>query len=503
MKIKTTDSDILEVISDLSNDEVFTSPKLANRILDLLPSEIWQNPDLRFLDMGCKTGVFLREISRRLMTGLSNSFPNEVVRLEHIMKNMVFGVAVTELTSFMSRRTLYCSKDASSEFSAVQMPTASGNIWFKQVAHIFVKNKCSECGASSDIEREGRDNYAYGFLHKKARQQILEEFDMKFDVIIGNPPYQMDDAGGHRPVPLYNKFVEQAIALNPRYIAMITPSRWTGGGLGLNEYRATMLADKRIRHFVDFPIASDLFPGVEIKGGVSYFLWDRDNPGLCSMTLIRGDEVSGPVERNFGEHDVLVRDSRAIPILKKVQGTTFSPMSGLIGSVRPFGDELRSNFKKFEKTQSKSASLKIYMNEGSTRQAYFVDRKYVTNNENLIDKWKVFLPTSYGAGEGVPHQVLGQPILGEPGSVCTETYLVIGPFSTESEAKIALNYLKTRFVRFLVSIRKPAQHNVPSTFNWVPIQDWTMNIDDASMKAKYHISNSESIFIESMVREMD
>jgi site-specific DNA-methyltransferase (adenine-specific) len=495
--------DILEVISDLSNDEVFTPPKLANKVLDLLPSEVWTNPELRFLDPATKTGVFLREITKRLMVGLQQHFPDEKQRLDHILTHMVWGIAITELTSLMARRTLYCSKDASIEHSIVKFPNASGNIWFKSIEHSFLKGRCSQCNAPREIEREGRDNYAYGFIHANGRKLIEGEGQMKFDVIVGNPPYQMDDAGGHRPVPLYNKFVEQAIALNPAYIAMITPSRWTAGGLGLNDYRARMLADDRIRAFVDYPVASELFPGVEIKGGVSYFLWDRDNRGKCKMTLVRGENAYGPVERAFGEYDVLVRDSRALPILHKVLGHKDKSFSDLVASVRPFGDELRSNFKKFARERKTAEQYKLYMNEGLTRQVFYVDREYVKNNTHLVDSWKVLLPTAGSdGGQRLPDVVLGKPLIAEPGSVCTETYLAIGPFASENEANNAATFLKSRFARFLISLRKPAQHNVPSTFNWVPQQDWTKPISDSELFKKYGITPDEQVYLQEMIKEM-
>lgn len=495
--------DILEVISDLSNDEVFTPPRLVNRVLDLLPEVVWSNPNIRFLDPAAKTGVFLREITRRLMAGLKTSIPDEKARLEHILKEMVWGISITELTALMSRRTLYCSKDASGEHAVVRFPNASGNIWFERVEHTFDKGRCSECNAPREIEREGRDNYAYGFIHSNVLEQVGGERKMKFDVIVGNPPYQMDDAGGHRPVPLYNKFVEQAIALNPSYIAMITPSRWTAGGLGLNDYRSKMLADDRIRAFVDYPVASELFPGVEIKGGVSYFLWDRDNRGLCKMTLVRGDKVYGPVERAFGKYDVLVRDSRALPILEKVLARNEPKFNDLVASVRPFGDELRSNFKKFTREQKNKDQYKIYMNEGLTRQTFWVDRAFVKNNKHLVDAWKVLLPTAGSdGGQRLPDVVLGKPIIAEPGSVCTETYLAIGPFQTENEAVNASTYLRSRFARFLISLRKPAQHNVPSTFNWVPQQSWLSPLSDTQLFKMYDITKDEESYIEEMIKEM-
>ncbi|MHB1841557.1 MAG: Eco57I restriction-modification methylase domain-containing protein [Sulfobacillus sp.] len=497
--------DILEVIANLSNDEVFTPPKVTKAVLSLLPPEVWSDPTLRWLDPGCKTGTFAREITKRLMIGLVDAIPDETQRLNHILTDMVFAIAITELTGMMSRRTLYCSKDASSEFSAVRFAKPSGNIWHDRVEHSFDdKGRCPECGGTrAQLETVGRDNYAYGFIHFEGRSKIEKEMDMKFDVIVGNPPYQMDDEGGHRPVPIYNKFVEQALALDPAYIAMVTPSRWMAGGLGLADYRAKMLADPRIRVLVDYPVASELFPGVEIKGGVSYFLWDRDNPGQCRMTTIRGDEIYGPTERNLAEFDILVRDSRALPILERVMKKKEDSFSSLVASVRPFGDQLRSNFKRFDKVKKSTSQYKLYMNEGLNRRQYWVESSFVKNNLELVSAWKVLVPKAGSdGGQTLPDAVLGKPIIAEPGSVCTETYLAIGPFATNDEAASALSYLTTRFARFLISVRKPGQDNVPSTFLWVPGQDWDRSWTDDELYSKYAITEEEQAYIETMIKEM-
>jgi site-specific DNA-methyltransferase (adenine-specific) len=281
----TGEPDILEVIADLSTDEVRTPPKIANAVLDLLPPDVWTDGSLRWLDPSTKTGVFLREVTKRLMVGLEASIPDPKARLDHILTNMVHGIAITELTSLISRRTVYCSKDAAGPLSTVQLPTSSGNVWLERVEHPYVEGRCGECGASEALmEHGGRDNHAYALIHEAGRQALRKDIDMQFDVIIGNPPYQMKSDGGSRDVPIYNRFVEQAKALNPRFMSLIIPSRWMAGGLGLNEFRNTMLADNRITRLVDYARMGDVFPGVDFEGGVCYFLWDRDNPGPCQTS---------------------------------------------------------------------------------------------------------------------------------------------------------------------------------------------------------------------------
>ena len=325
--------DILDCIANLSNDEVFTPPALANKILDLLPPEVWTNPELRFLDPGCKSGVFLREAAKRLMKGLEAAIPDEDLRREHIFKNMLHGIAITELTAQMSRRTLYYSKDASSKNSVVQMPTPDGNIRYQNIAHTFKGGSCVHCGAPDAAARdlESLESHAYLFIH--------EELDptMKFDVIIGNPPYQLKDGGhGASASPLYHKFVQQAVAANPRYLSMIIPSRWFAGGKGLDEFRAQMLTDEQLNVLVDFTDASDCFPGVDIAGGVCYFLWSKGAEGPCRVVTNHAGAAVESV-RKLNEFSTFVRDSRAVAIVKKVQALGLPVLSDVVSSRKPFG----------------------------------------------------------------------------------------------------------------------------------------------------------------------
>lgn len=337
--------DVLEVIGDLSSDEVFTPPRVANAMLDLLPDQVWRDPYLRWLDPGTKTGVFLREITKRLMVGLEEEIPDQQERLEHILREQVFGIAITQLTAWISRRTLYCSKDATADPAPVKMPTPDGNVWFQRVEHKYNQNsRCDECGASREqMESPDGDNHAYGLIHAQGRKTISEEFDMQFDVIVGNPPYQMTGGGGGtNDTPLYNLFVEQARELNPRYITMIIPSRWMAGGRGLDHFRASMLNDTRMRTLVDYENAHDLFPAVGINGGISYFLWERDNPGPCRTSYHRQGESTDPVERRLDEFDVFVRDPRAVSILRKVRAASPASFADLVSGDTPFG--LSTNF---------------------------------------------------------------------------------------------------------------------------------------------------------------
>ena len=489
--------DILEVISDLSNYEVYTPPKIARDLLDLLPSEVWSNPNLRWLDPGCKTGIFLREAAKRLMVGLEISFPDEQERLEHILRNMLHGIAITSLTAMLSRRTLYCSKDATCKSSIVKMPHPRGQIWFENLNHNFVKGYCSDC-KSQNSDEVLEDFHAYGFIHKNTFNKIAEEFDMKFDVIVGNPPYQMESENNNRNMPLYNLFVEQAKELNPKYIAMIIPSRWYAGGLGLGEFRSQMLTDKRIRKVVDFPVASEVFPGPEIKGGVCYFLWDRDNEGECDVTLVRGYIRHGPVSRDLSEFEVFVRDSRGLDILNKILKKNERSITEVLSADKEFG--MTSNFSGYKEKKS-AGDIPIFLNRSGKRIQAWISRKDINKSESLIDTWKVFSPKAGSdGGQKLPDAVLGTPFIGPNPSVCTQTYLFFH-CASEEEAKSIESYIKTRFVRFLVSLRKNTQDATPATYTWVPIQKWDKEWSDEKLFKKYEITDEEQKYISEMVKE--
>lgn len=490
--------DILEVIANLSNDQVFTPPRVTNAALDLLPSEVWTDRTLRWLDPGSKTGIFPREITRRLMVGLANAIPDETERLNHILTDMVFAIATEEVTAMMSRRTLYCSKDASGEFSAVRLATADGNIWHGRAEHDFDgKGKCRECGgAREQLEVAGRDNKAYGFIHLDGRQKIEKELHMKFDVIVGNPPYQMDAEGGNRTIPLYNIFVDEAKRLNPKYISMIIPSRWMAGGLGLNEFRAAMLADKRLRVLSDFSKMEALFPGVDFEGGVCYFLWDRDNPGPCEVTYVQDSATVGPLSRQLDQFDTFVRDARALVILEKVLSHGEPSLMEIVAADKEFG--MTSNFSDFRKTK-RSTDVALHYNRQGARLVGGILRSNVPKSRHLIDTWKVLIPKAYGERGAIPAYVLGPTLVAAPPSACTQTYLFAYTDSEES-AKSIESYVQTRFARFLISLRKISQDATRGTYVWVPQQTWNQIWTDEDLYEKYGLTQDEQEHIAEMVR---
>lgn len=519
--------DVLSCIANLSNDEVFTSPEFANRLLDELEKawavtndgkSIWENKFVTFLDPCTKSGVFLREIVKRLTLGLVREFPDLTERVDHILSKQVFGIGITELTSLLARRSLYCSKNANGIHSVARtIDTPEGNIWFEKIEHTWKGNRCQFCSANkSEYERSpDLETHAYSFIHTndvKATIKSMFGDSMHFDVIIGNPPYQLSDGGfGTSAVPIYHKFVEQAKMLEPRFLSMVVPARWFAGGRGLDEFRESMLNDKRLRRIVDFPDSNDVFPGTQIKGGVCYFLWERDNEGLVEVTNNdKGVELS-TICRELLEPgaDVFIRYNQGVSILRKVMEIESGEKNGvvsvalpekkqfapLVSSLRPFG--FRTYFQ--GKTKPGKGDLKVYQNGG----VGYSPRRDVISGMNLIDCWKVFIPRAGSGSDAFPHPILGRPFVGGPGEICSETYLCIGPLASEVEAKNVITYLSTRLARFLVLLHKPSADATRAVYTFVPKLDFSSEWTDEMLYSRYQITSEEIAFIESMIRIMD
>ena len=507
--------DVLTCIANLSNDEVFTPPEFANRMLDTLTeawaknnggANIWADSAVTFLDPCTKSGAFLREITTRLIAGLAAEIPDLQTRVDHILTQQVFGIAITTLTSLLARRSLYCSKHANGEHSVAQgFANDGGNVWFERTEHSWQGTKCDFCGAPRVLfdRAPELENHAYAFIHTndiKARIGELFGADMQFDVIIGNPPYQMTGgAGGTSDSSIYHLFVEQAIKLEPRYVSMVIPSRWMAGGRGMDEFRQAFLGGGHLRELIDFPVSYEVFPGVEIKAGICSFLWDRTHKGDCKVTTIRGGEVRGPVSRKLDEYDIFVRDGRAVSILHKVLDREEAAINSILTRDTAFG--LASNFDGFHE-KARSGYLPLYYIRKMKRGVGYVDRKSVTKSANLIDTWKVLVPEAYNGGDGIPHQILGRALIAPPPSVCTQSYLVFYVDTKEAAASVQ-SYYATRFFRFLVSQRKITQHALHSTYSWVPMQSWDRTWTDELLYQKYGITADEQAYIESQVRVMN
>lgn len=494
--------DVLSCLANLSNDEVFTPPEIANRMLDLLPKEIWSDSKVKFLDPFCKSGVFLREITKRLLEGLSEEIPDVQKRLDHILHHQVYGMAITELTSLVSRRSLYCSKDASSGYSISRFDEDSGNIAFHEIPHTWNEStgKCIYCGASREVYERGEDkeSHAYQFIHTDNPKELFN--NMKFDVIIGNPPYQLNDGGGRdsAAIPLYDKFVQKAKQLAPHFLIMIIPARWYTGGRGLDDFRDNMISDTRLKVIHDYPETDDCFPGLNIRGGVCYFLWDSLYHGDCTIiNHIKGKMIE--MKRPLKEANIplLIRYNQSISIMKKVLKFKEVSLGKYVSTSKPFG--MRSNFSDFTSIQTEMHSVKLYR----FGENGYVAKKIIVKNEKLIDRYKVLVSKASPGGDEYPHSIVSQPIVSEPNSVCTETYLVIKDVDSRIEAENLVSYIKTRFFRFMMSLVKNTQNISKASYTFVPLQDFSHPWTDEMLYRKYNLSSDEIAFIESMIRPME
>ncbi|SDF24145.1 Eco57I restriction-modification methylase domain-containing protein [Terriglobus roseus] len=522
--------DVLTCIANLSNDEVFTPPEFANRMLDTLAeawaasndgANLWADSSVRFLDPFTKSGVFLREITNRLTKGLATEIPDLQERVNHILTKQVFGIAITRLTSFLARRSLYCSKHANGPHSiATTFSTEEGNIWFERTEHKWSEGRCLFCGANKETLDRGKgvENYAYAFIHAKdIGTRVAEMFggDMQFDVVIGNPPYQLSDGGqGASAMPIYNKFVDQAKALDPKFLVMVIPARWLFGGRGLDAFRNSMLEDRRVRKLVDFPDSRQAFESVDVAGGVCYFLWNRDDEGDCEVVTndLHGNQTSSIRPLMEPGASVFIRNSESIAILRKIaakesgndaNGIALPPerrFDSQVSGQKPFG--LRTFFRGDKK--KRPDDLLVQQNGGTA----WVARKTINEGVELIDKWKVFTSKSSSEHAGQAdrngmRRVLSLTGILPPGSVVTETYVILGAYDSELEAQHCLSYVTTKFFRFLVATRTSAQDLPRIAYSFVPVQDFSGPWNDERLYTKYGLNADEIALVDSTIRPMD
>jgi site-specific DNA-methyltransferase (adenine-specific) len=493
--------DVLACLANLSNDEVFTPPDLVNEMLDCLPKELFENKDATFLDPGCKSGVFLREIAKRLDKGLETKITNKQERINHIFKNQLYGIAITEITSLLSRRSVYCSKKADSKYSIIDnFKNEHGNILYKRVEHSWKGQVCEFCGASKQILNRSEDyeSYAYQFIHTKNSEEI---FNMKFDVIIGNPPYQLNVGVEKKnyAVMIFQKFVETAIRLQPTYVSMILPSRWFTGGRGLDNFREKMLNDKHIREIVDYMDSRDCFNGVDISGGAMYFVWDKNYNGNCKYTNIEKNEKTVAI-RNLGKRKIFNRNILADSIIDKVESKANVYLSSRVSSQTPFG--LHSNF--WDKDTPGSDDICVLTSKGKT----YTNKKNIKSNSNLINLFKVVITkaTSEHAGQvsnDGTRKVLARIQKLQPGEVCSQTYLIVDSFKDELSANYCIKFLKTKFVRFLLLQALPSQDISKDKFCFVPFLDYKKFSNDEELYKHFLLSSQEKESIDKKIKAIE
>ncbi|MBO7214824.1 MAG: Eco57I restriction-modification methylase domain-containing protein [Clostridia bacterium] len=518
---KVYNPDVLSCLANLSNDEVFTPPEIVNQMLDMLPQELFRNPDTTFLDPACKTGVFLREIAKRLIKGLEPQIPDLQERIDHIFHKQLFGIAITELTSLLSRRGIYCSKYPNSDFSVTKFDTAQGNIRFKRIDHTWVNGRCKYCGTNKTYDRgEELETHAYEFIHTDNLEKL---FNMKFDVIISNPPYQMsfgiEGANSSNAKSIYNLFINKAVMLNPKYLVMITPSRWmtkTSQGIP-EEWVDSLLQSNHFKEIHDFEDSADCFPGVSIMGGVNYFLYDSSYNGKCkySFHYAGGKDVITRIDYlDSNKAGIVIRDPKSYSILEKIKNidgeyyiNSDNNFSGLVSPKHFFDNSelLTSNWRGYKKEKDNLYSIKYYVSKSFNDIPFgWIKLSDLPKNQRTKDLHKVYIPAANGSSD----IVLGVPFYGEPNSVCSQTYLVIGydPDKhnfTKQECENIVTYIKTRFFRYLVSIKKKTQNGPRGVYQFVPLQDFSKPWTDEELYAKYGLTQEEIDFIESMLRPME
>ena len=514
MRTQNYNPDVLTCLANLSNDEVFTPPAVVNKMLDMLPAELWSNPDARFLDPVSKTGVFLREIASRLMEGLKEQIPDTQERADHIFGKQLYGLAITELTALMSRRSVYCSKFANGRYSVcTAFDDEQGNIRYEPTAHSWQNGRCIYCGASQDVYDRGEalESHAYKFIHTDNPKKLFP--DMKFDVIIGNPPYQLSDGGGtgDSAKPLYHLFIEKAKKLQPSYISMIVPSRWMKGGKGLSSFRDEMMNDTRLKVLYDFEDAKECFSGLHIDGGVCYFLWEKSYNGMVEYhyKALDGTEITTNRLLKSNVSETVVRDIRQVSIIEKAKQFNETSFSQIVSARNPFGFNADffntpENYAHIQTYQTVSSDrCLIYgvkgKKGGAKRTSCYIKRSDVARLENDRIRYKLFFSKAYMTTSTVPPEI----IIGTPETICTETFLLIGGFNTESEALNCLSYIKTKFFRALLFYNRHSLNISRDSFELIPMQDFNEPWTDEKLYAKYGLTEEEIAFIESMIRPME
>lgn len=522
--------DILETINNVGNDEVFTPRKVVDRMLDSLPEEVWHNPDYRWLNPASKTGIFEREIAIRLDEGLRDIIPDVEIRRKHILQDMIFSIGQTKFTANVARRTLYYCCQANRPCDGIMedghyvngyaigngtwFDDAEGNVKTPCSDHMLRKGKCIYCGISEKskyLDANQREKYSYDFIHcgpgDELQTYLANRFfkgdkSVKFDVIIGNPPYQLNDGGGlngSSAKPIYQLFVENAISIKPKYICMIIPAKWYSGGKGLDKFREHMLTCQHMSHLIDYDNFKLVFPTVELAGGVCYFLWNSDYiNNVCLITNV-SDKCENTEKRALNQFPVFIRNNCAVNIVDKIVSQYASFLNEKVSARLPF------NITTTYKPKKQGIPCFFTQKDG----VKFVDQNDVIDKERVLDKWKFLIPKAPIAGQTdfskpIGFYYDGNTVIAKPGECCSESWLVAGAFNTKQEAEYFKSYIFTKIVRFLILQTVVSQNMTRKNFIFVPdLINYNRVYDDSYLRKKWKITDAEWSLIESKIRNIE
>ena len=468
-----------------------TTKRVKPKFNDLgeVTKTVFQNPNTRILEINSKTGlyplymaysVFAEKLqayrdTHMLATDVPLDIQNEI--WDEVLRNNIFVICKTEMAKSITKRTLRGFRQAKVNAR-----------YFEDLVNKITNQPELFVGKVTN----GKNYW---------KNAEIEEI-MKFNACVGNPPYQITNANDNqnRSAPIYHKFIMIGIQLQPKYLSMITPARWYFNNILLGDFSQKFVNDKRIKCLFDYQDATEIFPSVEIKSGVSYFLWDKDYNGSCHIVESAIDDEVIESDRFLrSEYDEgFIRYSRAIPIIEKVASFKEKPFSTIVSPQNPFGFNTA-----VKGSSTKTANSVIIISKGKTDlQELYINRDEVSLHPEWIDQYKIL--TSKAAEGGVlPGKVIAKMYVVEPGKCCNGTYMVIGPFGDSLEkCENVRSYMKTRFFRFLVGIKKPTQDLKDMSFSLVPIQDWSKPWTDEELYRKYKLSSDEIAYIESMIKPM-
>lgn len=553
----THTSQVLTFTSNISQNEIMVTRKMAEQMISHIPEENFSDPDTTYFESSSYNGICLKIFAEKLYVGLEKVIPNKLERLNHIFKNQLYGIATSKVAAAMVRKTLYGSRyacaignktslDKIKTFSIVEFTDedvgktffcgnkAQGNIRFNiNSKHDYSKgNICSCCGANKNIY--GENEYAYEFIHL-ANKNIERLKAMKFTVIIGNPPYQLSDTSlSASATPIYNKFIEQAKLLDPKYIIMIIPSRWMVGGKGLDTFRKEMLEDKHILVLHDYLDASECFQGVDIKGGVCYFVRDRDKEDKCTIVTHDKGKTTTSIRylKEDCDDDIFIRKPELISIKNKVWNDKAQiSFSNIVSPRKPYGfcsdffnpkEEKTIDGKRVKidvTTQEKyglepakdtgtDEDYKIIGLENTVRCWKYLDKDYKFPKISNLNNYKLFISKAYGSGKY--GEKINNLIIAEPKQVCTETFVEIGGLHSKEEANNCNKYMQTKFFTALLGIAKITQNTSAKVYGYIPLQDFTNKSDidwnksiseiDEILYKKYGFTKEDIEFINKNVK---